>query len=91
MTSTDKVKKWNDFKLQQISLEKWVYKQGGTWKKSAKNVLHGIIDYKNNKASVCYFGKSRTIRLFYPYPGDSQAKYNFNSIEELDAFYKATK
>ena len=79
---------YNDYKIRQVELMKWVLAQGGEWRESKKGVLHGIIDYAGQKASVCYFHKTKIIRMFFPYPGAVQSKLDFGDVKELESFIK---
>jgi hypothetical protein len=54
---------------------------------SLSGVPHLLVELKNKVTySVCYFRRSGTWRVFYPYPGDRQEKRNFGSWEDAYDF-----
>lgn len=43
---------------------------------SRRGVPHIIVAMSNGDYSVCYFGKYRSYRVFFPYPGEAQFKWD---------------
>ena len=77
-----------EFTAKQDALKAWVIQRGGEWRLSHRSVPYALFPYRDSKASVCYFRKTNIYRLFYPFAQDNQEKWDFNSIEELEAFAK---
>lgn len=56
---------------------------------SFRDVPHLLLELSNKITySICYFGKSKTWRIFYPYLGSNQQKKDFSSEEEVLKFLK---
>ncbi len=51
---------------------------------SFKGVPHLLVTLKNQVTySLCYFGKSKSWKVFYPYQDKDQQKVNFRTREEM--------
>ena len=53
---------------------------------SDRGVPHVVIGIGDTKYSICYFVKSETFRIFFPYPATEQTKRNFKTLEDLSTF-----
>ena len=59
---------------------------------SYKGVPHLLVELgKGVVYSLCYFGKHKSWRVFYPYGDGNQQKQDFNSVEEMVKFLKRHK
>lgn len=54
---------------------------------SNQNVPHLLVSHKDGdkewEISICYFGKSKIYRVFYPYLYNPQTKENFENTKDL--------
>ena len=50
---------------------------GGFVRWSKGGVPHIVVDVSASTYSVCYFGKDKFYRVFYPFPGEVQLRLDF--------------
>jgi len=55
---------------------------------SARGVPHLIVVTDRLTYSICFFERSKTWRLFYPYPSSTQTKINFKSEDLIVRYFK---
>lgn len=59
---------------------------GGIYRISNRGVPHLVVSGGSGMCSVCYFGSTRTWRVFYPYPGRDQNKMDFKDESNLVSY-----
>lgn len=69
------------------------YVLGSQTRFSAKGVPHLVVWNFTITYSLCFFGRSRTWRLFFPYPsaGGIQTRKDFPTIDSIVEFFKNLK
>jgi hypothetical protein len=62
---------------------------GGCLRISNASVPHLLLLKNNIVYSICYFGKGRKFRIFYPYRSDEQKKLDLKLREDVVKYFKS--
>ena len=55
----------------------------GTLRTSMRGVPHLVIRQGSKAVSVCWFGRTRSYKIFWPYPSSSQRRVNARTPAEV--------
>jgi len=78
------------FCTRQTDPRAWIALQKGHWCTSGRGVPYGLVHLKDERASICYMGKSDTYRFFFPF-GNYRIKKDLITLERLTEFIKNFK
>ncbi len=62
-----------------------------TLRTSMRGVPHLLVTLNETIYSVCYFGKSRQFKIFYPYPSNNQQRAYCPTSNDVLRFFKSKK